>query len=230
MNIYWHSNESMSEVPDESVQLVLMSPPQPAQYDADYLTQYYQYNSEVLKDVYKKLKPKGYLCFVTTDNYHNGKLLLRHARFLATILDAGFNVFSMKIWSRGDFVELYRPSFSYVVMASKERTKTLETVKKMHKAPFGYDVWKITEDYKLWKQYSAFPIEIARRCIECFSDPGDSVLDPYMGTGTTPIVAEALDRLGIGYEIDEKIKYAFEERLGEIKVIKSETQKYLGLG
>jgi len=228
MNIYWQSNQDMSAVVDSSVQLCLMSPPQPMQYDSVYMDSYIDYNIMILQKVNNKLKPKGILCFVTTDNYHSGTLVLRHAMFLKAIKDAGFNVFSIKIWSRGDFVELYRPSFSYIIMASKEKSKSLETVNKMHKAPFGWDVWKITDEYKLWKQYSAFPAELAQRCIECFTNPGDTVLDPYSGTGTTPICAHKMGRIGIGYELDASLLKAFEDRCKEIRIVKSSEIQSLG--
>lgn len=48
----------------------------------------------------------------------------------------------------------------------------------------------------------AFPIEIPRRLIRMFSVEGDTVLDPFMGTGTTLHAANELGRGFIGYEID----------------------------
>ena len=51
------------------------------------------------------------------------------------------------------------------------------------------------------KQSSAFPEEIPYRLIRMFSVIGDTVLDPFCGSGTTMRVAESLDRIGIGYDI-----------------------------
>lgn len=50
----------------------------------------------------------------------------------------------------------------------------------------------------------AFPMEIPRRLIRMFSVEGDTVLDPFMGTGTTLLAASEACRNFIGYEIDEK--------------------------
>jgi len=49
-----------------------------------------------------------------------------------------------------------------------------------------------------------FPLEIPARLIRMFSFPGDTVLDPFIGTGTTLLAAKLLGRNGIGVEIDER--------------------------
>ena len=47
-----------------------------------------------------------------------------------------------------------------------------------------------------------------------FSIIGDTVLDPFLGTGTTTKVAIELQRNSIGYEIDESLKPVIEEKIG----------------
>jgi len=51
---------------------------------------------------------------------------------------------------------------------------------------------------------AVFPFELARRCILLYSWPGDIVLDPFCGIGTTCIVAEELGRRWIGSDIEEE--------------------------
>lgn len=51
---------------------------------------------------------------------------------------------------------------------------------------------------------AAFPPELPRRLIKLFSFRGDTVLDPFNGSGTTTAVARALGRDGIGFDIEEK--------------------------
>jgi site-specific DNA-methyltransferase (adenine-specific) len=48
-----------------------------------------------------------------------------------------------------------------------------------------------------------FPLELPRRCIKMFSYVGDTVLDPFMGSGTTLIAAGQLGRKGIGLDVDK---------------------------
>ena len=53
---------------------------------------------------------------------------------------------------------------------------------------------------------AAFPIEIPFRIIAMFSVKGDTVLDPFLGTGSTHVAAMTLGRNSIGYDIDSSLK------------------------
>ena len=58
-----------------------------------------------------------------------------------------------------------------------------------------------------------FPDEIPRRLIRMFSFPGDLVLDPFLGTGTTARVALELARNAVGYEISPEFARVAEEQV-----------------
>ena len=49
-----------------------------------------------------------------------------------------------------------------------------------------------------------FPEELPKRLIKMFSFKGDNILDPFMGSGTTSLVAQKLDRNSVGYEINKE--------------------------
>lgn len=51
---------------------------------------------------------------------------------------------------------------------------------------------------------AAFPEELVALFIETYTDPGYTVLDPFLGSGTTLKVARVMGRRGIGFEINEK--------------------------
>jgi site-specific DNA-methyltransferase (cytosine-N4-specific) len=67
---------------------------------------------------------------------------------------------------------------------------------------------------KIARRTAAYPEEIPRRLIRMFSIVGDTVLDPFLGTGTTTKVAIELQRNSIGYEIDESLREVIEEKVG----------------
>ena len=61
---------------------------------------------------------------------------------------------------------------------------------------------------------ATFPISFAKRCIKIYSNPGDIILDPFLGTGTTMKAAFELGRSCIGYEVLERM----------LPIIKAKTQ------
>ena len=73
-------------------------------------------------------------------------------------------------------------------------------------------VWKINS--KRFKSHPCvYPVEIPRRCIMATTDKGDTVVDPFTGSGTTLRAAKDLGRKAIGIEIEEKYCKIAAERL-----------------
>jgi site-specific DNA-methyltransferase (adenine-specific) len=61
----------------------------------------------------------------------------------------------------------------------------------------------------------AYPLELPTRCISATTLPGDTVLDPYCGIGTTLIAAKNLMRYGIGIELEERYCEIAAKRLSQ---------------
>ncbi len=78
-------------------------------------------------------------------------------------------------------------------------------------------VWKITNVLpfgdRLEKGVAAFPDEIPRRLIKLFSYAGETVLDPFLGSGTTSKIAKELGRNSWGYELDVELRGIIEKKL-----------------
>jgi site-specific DNA-methyltransferase (adenine-specific) len=67
------------------------------------------------------------------------------------------------------------------------------------------DLWEIKRERSKGESHGAiFPQELVATILENFSEEGDVVYDPFMGTGTTAVVAKQLNRKFIGSEISQK--------------------------
>ena len=75
-------------------------------------------------------------------------------------------------------------------------------------------VWKIEPTRNLQGHPCMYPDELVKRLVQMFSYVGDTVLDPYLGSGTTVKVARELGREGIGYERELKYKPVIMKKLG----------------
>lgn len=63
-----------------------------------------------------------------------------------------------------------------------------------------------------------FPEELPKRLIKMFAFKGETVLDPFMGSGTTSLAAKNLDRNSIGYEINPEFVEIAKEKLNSNQV------------
>lgn len=66
------------------------------------------------------------------------------------------------------------------------------------------DVWTISPEPSPEEHYAAYPEALVKPCILAGCPEGGVVLDPFVGTGTTVRVAQALNRKGVGLELDPK--------------------------
>lgn len=77
------------------------------------------------------------------------------------------------------------------------------------------------------KHLAMFPEELPRRLIKMFSFVGDTVLDPFLGSGTTCLAAKNLGRNSIGYEINKEFLPIIKSKLKptDLDIIKQEKLK-----
>src|SRR3989449_7053400 len=102
------------------------------------------------------------------------------------------------------------------------RPEVLESSKidtlRLNSENWTLSVWNITNVLpkagRIEEGVAAFPDEIPMRLIKLFTFAGETVFDPFLGSGTTLKVARELGRKGIGYEIDLELKDVIRKKLG----------------
>lgn len=77
-----------------------------------------------------------------------------------------------------------------------------------------WDLRKTPDEMKL-KHPAMFPEELVRRLIRIYTEEGDVVLDPFLGSGTTLLAARNLNRKGLGFEISDKYVRLSKKRLSQ---------------
>ena len=75
------------------------------------------------------------------------------------------------------------------------------------------DVWSITNIPYKGSHFAVFPPDLITPCILAGSEKGDIVLDPFMGSGTTAMVAKQLGRDYIGCELHEEYSNLIDQRV-----------------
>lgn len=108
-----------------------------------------------------------------------------------------------------------------VVEADGRRARSSTTAEASKGVPMG-DVWEIGVIAPVSKERTGYPSQkpeaLLTRLVEALSDPGDVVLDPYMGSGTTLAVAAKLGRTFVGCDASEVAFGIAEKRLRSIGV------------
>jgi site-specific DNA-methyltransferase (adenine-specific) len=120
---------------------------------------------------------------------------------------------SILIFQKGRF------DYSYVrELPSKLLEKSRIPLQEYNGDEWHLTVWNITNvlplGLRLEKGIAAFPEEIPKRLIKLFSFHGETVLDPFLGSGTTMKVAQELGRNSWGYEIDSGLEKIIKRKLG----------------
>lgn len=273
----WHviiigDSRDMREIGDETVHLVVTSPPyvtskfeRGQRFD---LEGYLCLIRSVLREAYRVLIPDGRFCLNVAD-VHTKYFFKDDSRFyrvplahivLQIALDEGFRLLETYIWDKG--FNRYKggapgPLFGsypyphtiysnvyweYVFVLTKPgpRRRVDKEVREMSRLSRSRweecvrSFWRISsESSRVRGHPSVFPVELARRCIELYSFVGDTVLDPFLGSGTTTLAARMTRRNSIGYEVNSeylplikrRIFYKDRELFGARDVIKIITER-----
>ncbi|MFH1862394.1 MAG: site-specific DNA-methyltransferase [bacterium] len=107
--------------------------------------------------------------------------------------------------------------FDYHSIPRKIREDSRVDISEFNSKKWYMTLWEITNvlpGSALEKNIAAFPEELPYRIIKLFSYKGETVLDPFVGSGTTMKVARELRRNSIGVEIDKSLVSIIKKKLG----------------
>lgn len=94
-----------------------------------------------------------------------------------------------------------------------------EKVSQTFNAQMGFtDVWRDIDFYEEKRYHpTQKPIKLIKRLIYASSNKGDIVLDPFVGSGSTPVAAVQLERNFLGFEVEKDYYEAAVQRIDELK-------------
>lgn len=251
--IYLKSSESMEEIPDESVDLIVTSPP----YNIDICygnktengkitasksvkysdnkaeNEYREMLCSVFEECKRVLKKNGSVWINIKNRYIGGEII---PPFWIRDYFSGFALKNLIIWNfdwGGSTNKRFAPRYEFVFWFTKDKdcyTFNLSdvSVPAVNYRPDRYktqmknpsDVWKIPMVSGNFLERTGhpaqYPEKLVERIILAGSNKGDIVLDPFMGSGTTAVVAKKTGRKYIGYEIVPEYTEMANKRLASI--------------
>ena len=154
---------------------------------------------------------------------HGGLWIFSGWTNLKDVLNAldknGFTIINHIIWKYqfGVFTKRkFVTSHYHIIFAVKDPKRYF--FNKIEHYPL--DVWDIKRKYLpgVKKNATKLPIDVVMRCIDFGSKPGDLILDPFMGNGTTATACKASFRHYIGFEINSSLKEVIEWNLNQVKL------------
>lgn len=240
--LYCKSSENMDEIPDNSIHLMITSPPYNVgkEYDNDLtLDEYLELLTSVFSQTYRKLVTGGRAC-INIANIGRKPYIPLHAMVIETMLDLGFLMRGEIIWDKsasgggscawGSWMSASNPVLrdyhEYILVFSKEsyaknkaQTKR-DTIDKEDFIQWTKSIWTFPAvNAKRIGHPAPFPIELPHRLINLYSYEGDVVLDPFCGSGTTCIAALQNKRNYIAYDINEDYIELSKKRISNHKFI-----------
>lgn len=279
--IFFEAAQGMRTIKDESVDLVVTSPPYPmiemwdgimASQNAEIQDAFdandpkmafelmHRELDKVWKECWRVLKDGTFLCINIGDATRtvNGEFALynNNTRIIQACEKLGFINLPNILWRKatnapnkfmgsgmlpcGAYVTLEHEWILIFRKGGKRVYKTPTDKESRRDSSFFWeernvwfsDLWEIKgvkqniNKAPSRERNASYPLEIPFRLINMYSQKGDTVLDPFMGLGTTAIAAIINERNSIGYEIDSLLKPLLREILGSIDVTQANAMLY----
>jgi len=216
---------STESILPSSVDLTVTSPPynvdiryDSSEDDIPYDT-YLKFTAEWLAKVYTLTKPDGRMCLNIPLDKNKGGQQSVYSDIVSIAKQVGWEYHSTIVWNEGNISRrtawgswmsasapyVIAPVEMIAVLYREQWEKTEKGQSDIAREEFmewTNGMWIFGgESAKRIGHPAPFPVELPRRCIKLFSFVGDTVLDPFLGSGTTLVACAQNKRVGIGVDI-----------------------------
>lgn len=179
---------------------IITSPPDFSEIGLSLKASYYTW----IKEYIENFNPiNGFVTICITDRRGNGGVITKHKEVIDAFQSLKWEVHSYKIWVKSFNIDLYKLPYQHLITFTQNKRKVPPTK-------------RILEDIFCIKPSgfkNSMPVEICSRHINCFTELGEVVYDPFLGSGTTAIACKLNERRWVGSEINKDIIPIIEERL-----------------
>lgn len=169
----------------------------------DEIENIHEFNLKWIKECIQLLKPHGTIWISgTLHNYPSIGMALKELGMWIINDIVWFKPNAPPVLSRNRFA----PSTEIIWVASKDKKYFLnyELAKEMNNGKQMRNLWEITAKRHKTSHPTEKPEDLLERIILLGSNEGDLILDPFMGSGTTGVVAKRFNRNFIGIELDQE--------------------------
>jgi len=242
---------TLNSIQESSIDLIVTSPPYNVDIsynshdDSATYQDYLSFTREWLSKCYRLLKDDGRFCLnVPLDKSKGGQQSVC-ADMTTLAKQIGFQYQSTIIWNEqnisrrtawGSWLSaaapyVIAPVEVIIVLYKKSWKKTSGSrqsdITRDEFLAWTNGVWTFSGESKARIGHPApFPVELPTRCIKLFSFVGDTVLDPFLGSGSTLLACLRNGRTGIGVEIDQEYCELAVKRLANDDAAHSQVVKY----
>jgi site-specific DNA-methyltransferase (adenine-specific) len=230
------SSEHMQEIPDNSLHLMVTSPPYNVtkEYDEDLsLDAYLELLRQVFADTYRVLVHGGRAC-INVANLGRRPYIPLSDHISHIMLEIGYQMRGEIIWDKGAGAgvsmawgswqsasnPVLRDTHEYILVfskgsfARKKGHSQSNTITRDQFMQWTRSVWTLNpESAKKVGHPAPFPVELPYRLIQLYTFTGDVVLDPFMGSGSTALAALQAGRRYVGYDTNAEYVRLAEERI-----------------
>ncbi len=260
--VFFSTSENMHQIPNESVTLVVTSPPywNVRDYGSTQIgfNQSYQEYIEALNRVWTEcirvLQPNGKISInvqplpISADKSGFNRRIIKNIMFDIEkfMFEQGLFLSGMVYWNKAPYINnvswgsypkptniAVNTAFEQIFTFVKPgKTRKIENKTLLSKSQLSKDEWRHWAVRMIWDDISPvikinpkgenkfghsapFPEDIPYRLIKMHTIEGETVLDPFLGSGTTLKIARLTKRKGIGFEINQEYENLIKNRIME---------------